>query len=283
MKTSNKILIALAVALIIIPIIVVTITVKLNYADQKSAGAENKTIEHFATPTVGFVSSEINKPFTRIQVTDAKGLFLNIQLIKDSKSGIKISENDKNLINFETDGNGVLQITIKDTGNNKGNYSSIVIYSPNFIALSMAKGRGLSLTANVDSLQLDAGELDDVSIGSETKMKTLNATLNKVGRLNFDNNLKVDVISLNLKNSNFESERTFCKSLTVNAYGNSDIAISGENNSSKKFQIENLYIKTTGKSNLKVEDIIVNKSSGSLSDSTTVNMSAAILKTMFNK
>ncbi len=47
MKTSNKLLIALAVSLIIIPIIVVAVTVKMKYTDAKSMNADNKSIDSF--------------------------------------------------------------------------------------------------------------------------------------------------------------------------------------------------------------------------------------------
>lgn len=283
MKTSNKLLIALAVSLIIIPIIVVAVTVKMNYTDAKSFKEETKSINRFATPTEGYISSEIVKPFEGINIDDAKGMFLNIQLIKDSKSGIKIPGNDKDAISFSVDENGVLQVSVKTIAKGANSYSSLIIYSPNFNQLSIAKGRGLSLRTNVDSLLLNTNSMTEVSISSESKMNKIIAVADGVDKLDFSNNLNVGYVDLNLKNSNFESEWASYKSLKINAEGKSDINISGENENADKFQIDNLYIKTAGKSDLKVENIKVNKSSGNLSDSTSVSMSASVLKTMFNK
>ncbi|WP_157263657.1 hypothetical protein [Pedobacter sp. Leaf176] len=283
MKTSNKLLIALAVSLIIIPIIVVAITVKMNYRDAKSFREESKTMNRFATPTEGFSSREIVNSFSAVSINDAKGMFLNIQLIKDSKAGIKIQEKDKNAISFNVDENGTLQLSIKDIVKGASSYASLIIYSPNFKQLSMAKGQGLSLSTTADSLLLNTTSMTEVSIGSESKINKITAIANDVDRLNFSNNLNVGFVNLELKNSNFESEWASYKSLIINAEGNSDINISGQNDNSKKFQIDNLYIKTSGKSDLKLENIKVIKSSGSLSDSTSVSMSASILKTLFNK
>jgi len=283
MKTSNKLLIALAISLIIIPIVVIAVTVKMNYTDAKSMVAENKTINRFATPTEGYVSTEITKAFTAINIGNAKEMYLNIQLIKDAKSGIKIQENDKNVISFKVDENGILQLTMNDKVKGANSYSSLIIYSSNFNSLRIAKGRGLSLRTNVDSLLLNADSMEDVSISSESKMSKLTAVADDISRLNFSNNLNVAFVDLSLKNSNLESEWASYKTLKINAEGNSNIDISGQNDNANKFQIDNLYIKTAGKSDLKLENIKVIKSSGSLSDSTSVSMSASILKTMFNK
>ncbi|RZL33815.1 MAG: hypothetical protein EOP00_32460 [Pedobacter sp.] len=283
MKTSNKLLIALAISLIIIPIVVIAVTVKMNYGDAKSVVAENKTINSFATPSEGYTSTEIAKAFTEVNIADAKGMSLNIQLVKDSKSGIKIASNDKDAISFKVDENGVLQMSIKEIAKGASSYSSVIIYSPNFNSLSMAKGRGLSLKTNVDSLLINANSMEDVSISSESKMNKLTAVAGDISRLNLSNSLNVAFVDLTLKNSNVESEWASYKSLKINAEGNSNIDISGQNENADKFQIDDLYIKTSGKSDLKLENIKVIKSSGSLSDSTSVSMSASILKTMFNK
>jgi len=283
MKTSNKLLITLAISLIVIPIIVIAVNVKMNYGDAKAMVAENKTIASFATPSEGYASTEIAKTFTEVNIANAKGMFLNIQLIKDSKSGIKISSNDKYAISFKVDDNGILQISINEIAKGANTYSSVVIYSPNFNSLSMAKGRGLSLKTNVDSLLLNANSMTDVSISSESKMNKLTAVAGDISRLDLSNNLNVASVDLTLKNSNLESGWASYKSLKINAEGNSNIDVSGQDEHGDKFQIDNLYIKTTGKSDLKLENIRVLKSSGNLSDSTSVSMSASILKTMFNK
>jgi len=283
MKTSNKLLIALAVSLIIIPIIVVAVTVKMNYTDARSFREETKTVNRFVTPTEGYISSEIVKPFEVINIDDAKGMFLNIQLIKDSKSGIKIPGNDKDAISFRVDEKGVLQVSVKEVAKGASSYSSLIIYSPNFNQLSIAKGRALSLRTNVDSLLLNTNSMTEVSISPESKMNKIIAVAEGVDKLDFSNNLNIGYVDLNLKNSNFESELASYKSLKINAEGKSAINISGQNENADKFQIDNLYIKTAGQSDLKVENIKVNKSSGNLSDSTSVSMSASILKTMFNK
>lgn len=283
MKTSNKLLTALAVSLILIPIIVIAVTVKLSYKEYVPDNrVATKNRAHFTTPSEGYVSIPLSKSFTAVNIGDAKGFFLNVQLVKDIKSGIKIPEEYKSLISYKIDENGVLQIQLIKQKNNNNPYAYIVIYSPTINQFSGGNGRGIELTFNTDSLRVNATSLFSLTLNSASKFDNLNISTDEIKTFSISN-AKAGNIQLNLNNSNFTSELSSYKSLKIDLTGNSDVEIMGEEPNKNKFQIDNLYIKTAGKSDLKVENIKVNKSTGSLSDSTSVSMSASILKTMFNK
>ncbi|MFC4212032.1 hypothetical protein ACFOWA_12605 [Pedobacter lithocola] len=280
MKTSNKLLISLAISLILIPIIVIAVNVKINYKSDKEQDIASKNIEHFATSSEGYVSIPLSKKFTSVNISDAKGFFINVLLLKDTASGIKIPDHLKSMLSYTVDKNGVLQFQINQQKNNTKEYASIVVYAPSLNKFSGSNGHGIGLGINLDSLTIDATSLGSLTVADDSKFDKLNVSGNNIKSFSI-NNANAGNVFMNLNNTNFSTEFSSFKSLSINASGNSNIEISGAEPDKTKYKIDNLFISTKGKTDLKLENIHVTKSSGSLSDSTTVNMSAAVLKTMF--
>ncbi|MCZ4223942.1 hypothetical protein [Pedobacter rhodius] len=283
MKTSNKLLIALAVSLIIIPIMVIAVTVKMNYSDAKTMAAESKSINSFGTKTEGYISIKLTQPFTALNLADAKNRVINIRLITDTQTGLKIPEEYKDLINYKIDEKGVLQISVKDITKETGPYLSLVVYAPNFSGLSFAKGERLDLAVDSkDAFTLNAYKIANIDLDSDAKFNHLTLLADSVKEL-YINQSSIKEFKLTLKSSTLKTELTSYNSLNVDASGKSNIFIDGGEANENKFGIDNLVVKTGGKGSLTISDISIKKSSGSLSDSTLVVMPASILKTMFNK
>ena len=281
MKTSNKLLIALAISLILIPIIVVAITVKMNYTDKKNALKENKNEEHFNTRSEGYLSEKISKSFTAVEILDGRGLELDIVLIKDDNTGVKISEEFKNLISYDVNDLGVLQISFKSAVEQKYRRAQLYIYAPNIVDFSASKGNSLSLwISNRDSLNLKASRIGSVWLNSDSKLNSLSMVADSVQQFSMDKKT-ITSLDLTLKNADFKTEAASFRSLKINATGTSNIEIEGDESKKDKYLIDDLSIKTEGKSNINLTNIKVNKASGSLSDSTKVNMPVYVLKTMF--
>lgn len=281
MKTSNKLLIALAISLILIPIIVVAITVKMNYTDKKNALKENKNEEHFNTRSEGYLSEKISKSFTAVEILDGRGLELDIVLIKDDNTGVKISEEFKNLISYDVNDLGVLQISFKSAVEQKYRRAQLYIYAPNIVDFSASKGNSLSLwISNRDSLNLKASRIGSVWLNSDSKLNSLSMVADSVQQFSMDKKT-ITSLDLTLKNADFKTEAASFRSLKINATGTSNIEIDGDESKKDKYLIDDLSIKTEGKSNIDLTNIKVNKASGSLSDSTKVNMPVYVLKTMF--
>ena len=281
MKTSNKLLIALAISLILIPIIVVAITVKMNYTDKKNALKENKNEAHFNTPSEGYLSEKISKSFTAVEILDGRGLELDIVLIKDDNTGVKISEEFKNLISYDVNDLGVLQISFKSAVEQKYRRAQLYIYAPNIVDFSASKGNSLSLwISNRDSLNLKASRIGSVWLNSDSKLNSLSMVADSVQQFSMDKKT-ITSLDLTLKNADFKTEAASFRSLKINATGTSNIEIDGDESKKDKYLIDDLSIKTEGKSSIDLTNIKVNKASGSLSDSTKVNMPVYVLKTMF--
>jgi len=281
MKTSNKLLIALAISLIIIPIIVIAINVKMNYSDKKTFFKHLKENNNFNSPLEGFESKEM-PAFSEVNIADGDNSYINFNVIESNKSGIKIPEELTRLYDIKVDEHNVLQFTRKNT-NKKLNYAlTVYIYSNHVKSFDVAKAAGFILDIKSDSVQLNVTEVNRVSFQNLTEIGSLTVKANKVGDLRFDN-AKNSNVAVELNNSNFSSLKSPFQSLNIRSMGRSNIEIVGDLNDKNKYRVDNLYIKTSGKSDLNVSNIKVNKSSGSLSDSTSVSMSASILKTMFDK
>jgi len=279
MKTSNKLLIALAISLILIPIIVVAITVKMNYKTEKSIAVTRNT-EKFSAPAEGYISTEISQSIKEIIIDDAKDFFLTIRIVKDIKSGVKIPEEYKDLLSFKVDDKGVLRFSLKMAKDEMNPSARIIIYSPTVNLFSCTNGRGVYIRGNQDSLTLNTKAMHFLTIDSESTLNNLVVSADDIKEFLL-NKAAVNNTEIKLKSSNFKTEAASFRSLKINATGTSNIEIDGDESKKDKYLIDDLSIKTEGKSNIDLTNIKVNKASGSLSDSTKVNMPVYVLKTMF--
>jgi len=278
MKTSNKLLIALAASLIIIPIIVVAVNVKMNYKESKTFVNNWKDDKSFSTPSEGFKSKALS-PFTAVNFDNANNTYLNIKIVKDSKSGIKIQADLQDQFGFDVDDKGVLQITLKNGNNNLSYSPTIFIYSDKISKLSVAKARGFYIDINTDSLTVNAKNVNHLNFESNTKLNALEINADHVEDF-VQSSKNIGALKINLNESEFKTGEISYKSLNITSSGNSKISITGDEKDAEKYLIDQLQIKTSGKTALNVEDIKVNNISGSLSDSTMVEMPAIYLKKM---
>ncbi|MBO9676221.1 MAG: DUF2807 domain-containing protein [Sphingobacteriaceae bacterium] len=278
MKTSNKLLITLAVLLIIVPIIVVAINAKINYKPSTSGGfVEEQEInaEPFEKVSQDRIAIPINTSFSSVNVPDAKRIYLELHLIKSAKSGVKVPTDMKNDINFSINNTGALQISFSDKLNRSGNHHNgvvILVYSPKIDELNLNNLSSLVLTAKVDTLNINMKRSGSISFGSPITFSNLNGEFKGV-----INQTGIKQLNVNLDNASFYSSNSSYKNLVISSK-NSSINIQGGENSNNN--IENLTINTFGKSDFKMENVIVNKISGSLSDETTIGMPAKYLKQM---
>ncbi len=281
MKTSNKLLIALAISLIIIPIIVIAVNVKMNYKNEKAFYKNLKGNKELESPLDGYTKKELPQ-FSAVNLNDGNDAYVNFVVIKSDKSGIKIPTDLMEIYDVNVDNNGILQFALKNAGKKMKYSLTVYIYSNNVKAFDIAKAAGFTLDIKTDSVNINAKDVKRLNFQELTDINYLKIITNKVGDLRFDN-AKNGIVNVELNNSNFSTLKSPFQSLTINSTGQSNIEISGDVREKARYEIDELSIKTTGKTELIVEDIQVHKSSGSLSDSTKVNASASIIKSMFNK
>lgn len=277
MKTSNKLLTALAVLLVIIPIIVVAINVKINYRPATGENfVEDQEInaEPLDKESPGRTSIPIKTAFSSVNVPDAKRIYLELHFIKSVKAGVKVPTDMKNDISFSINNTGALQISFSDKLNRSGNNRNgvvILVYSPKIDELNLNNLSSLVLTAKADTLNINMKRSGSISFGSPITF-SVNDKFTRV-----INQTDIKQLNVNLDSASFYSSNSSYKNLVISSK-NSSIDIQGSENSNNS--IENLTINTFGKSDFKMENVIVNKISGSLSDETTIGMPAKYLKQM---
>ncbi|MFC3561030.1 hypothetical protein [Pedobacter jamesrossensis] len=279
MKTSNKLLIALAISLIIIPIVVIAINVKMNYRDKNTFFKHLKENKNFNTPLEGFETKEI-PTFSAININNGNDAHINFNIIKSNKSGIKIPVDLMQVYDFNVDDKQILQIKLKQNPKKLTYSVTIYVYTNDVNLLTIEKANGFTLDISTDSLTMIAKNVDRLSFEENSNVRSLKLVTEKVKELNFFDSKGIKNIDLELSESNFHTFRSIYQSLKISSFGNSNIEIDGDKAEKDKYFIEDLKINTNGKSTVTLSDIKVNKISGSLSDSTNVVMPAISLKQM---
>ena len=277
MKTSNKLLATLAVLLIIIPIIVVAVNVKINYRPSNGdAFVEEQEInaEPFNEVSQDKISIPIKTSFTAINIADAQRNDLELHFIKSTVTGVKIPADMKEKINVSVNSEGILQINFDDKESKSVRYQYgvvILIYSPNIDKLNLNNSANLTLTAKTDSLSINIKNSGLLTFGSPITFSS-NGKITRV-----INQTEIKKLNINLDGAAFNSSNINYKILNI-AGKNSSINIEGQPKENKT--IEYLTINTFGKSDLKIENVIVNKISGGVSDQTIITMPVEYIKQM---
>lgn len=280
MKTSNKLLIALAVSLIVIPIVVIAINIKVNYRDKKTFFKQLEENNDFNFPLSGFLKKELIA-FSAINFVDGNDVHINVEVIKSKKSGIKVPSELANTYDFNVDNKQTLQIKLKKPTKKMKHSITLYIYTSDINMLSISNAAGFTLKISTDSLNMEATHINRLSFDEKTNIKSLKLVSGAVENLNISDTKGIEHIDLVLKGSNFYTSNSAYESLKIHSSGKSNIDIYGDKIDKEKFKIGLLYIETKGSSSLNLENVKVGKSSGSLSDSTKVSMPVKVLRTMF--
>lgn len=283
MKTSNKLLISLAVLLIVIPILVVGINIKVNYKEKGPEdtylGTQNINNESFEQKSKERVSISLQSPFNAVQIKDAKGFNVQLYVKEDNKYGLKIQEKFKNDLKYEVDANGVLQLSIKNFSEDNGvEKIVIVIYCPKINKASVANSYLLEFSAHSDSLLLD------IDNGGSLFLSGDNTTNDEKGKItSVINPTKIGKLYLNLNKTKFSGFTNAFKDLYITA-NNSEIEIGNmDENNKTPFSFDNLSIKTIDTSSVKLQNVNIKTFAADFSNATTLQIPTPLLKQLFKK
>jgi len=285
MKLSNKLLIGFALALILIPLMGMIYVSRVYYKEGNDTLADKvRKVENFSTPTENMESKAMAIPFESINIEDAKRLGIYVNIIKDEKFGVKIPKELKDVINFNVDANGQLQIAFNNSKQEKNDnsYTTIWVYAPTIKQVNVVNARGVYLDAKLDSLILNVKKSGSISLQNDLELKSFTINTEEVGDLYLSN---VDIKSLNVKlnGTDFKTQNNSFENLSIETHGKSNIEISSYEDKSKAYAVKNLTINTFDIADVKVENIKINNCSGSFSDQTTVQMPAVNLNQMYKK
>lgn len=284
MKTSNKILIAFAAALILIPVLGMVIVSATQYKTGTYKDVVHKT-ENLSTPSKNMETLVVQSAFTAVNIADAKGISLNVQLVKDEKFGVKVPVEYKDLITLSVDANDQLQVAIKEAKSDENSkedyYATIYIYAPSFKGLNVSNANNVNVMAVADSLTMNVQKAGSLSLNYRAKIENLMVKTVDVANVYFrDHNMKT--VSLDLTNAKLTTNSSSFESLSILSTGKSEVELIGSYDQTKKYTINNLVLNTNGIADVKFENITVNNCAGKLSDQTQVQMPAINLNQMYN-
>ena len=277
MKTSNKLLIAFAAALILVPILCIAFVSRVYYEKGEYTSNMNETDSYGPEGTIAFPA---NGSAENITVLDKSGIHLIVAINRDGKAGLKVSNNLKGLVSVQTDANGQLQIAVKSGKEEIGNLGKLTISAPLVRMLKISGSKGLSLQAEVDSLNLNLSNIGSVDFKHQGQLKFVKVSTMKVSDISFAETNFLSA-SLNLNSTNVRSDMGSFDNLIINSAGTSTIDLNGGDQAVPVKTINNLKINTLGKTDLKVLNMVINQCSGKFSDSTSVQMPAVNINQMY--
>lgn len=283
MKKSNKILIAFASALILIPLMGMIYVSQVNYKTGSYTDEFNSdklSEKHFNTPTENMESKAIAIAFSSVNIEDAKQLGIYINFVKDENYGVKVPEKLKDSINFNVDANGQLQIRFNMKPKHDRHYITVIVYGKDLSQVNINNVSDLFFDATADSIQLNVRKSGSVSLNKDVTLNALQMITDEVKDVSI-NEISVKSLTVKLNGANFKSKESSYDNLSITVAGKSEIEINGSENG--KYFIKNLFVSTLNDADFKLENIKVEKCSGSFSDQTKVQMPAVNLNQMYKK
>ncbi|MFD2285510.1 hypothetical protein GJU39_15725 [Pedobacter petrophilus] len=252
----------------------------MNYIDKKVFWAQIKGNHSLSSNLDGYENKNLPE-FNTINFSNGNNAYVNVEIIKSEKPGVKIPIGLLEQYDLSVDKNQTLQIKLTHP-EKKLKYSvTIYIYANDIKRLNIEKASGFNLNVSTNTININAKDVNHLAFTDETKIINLNLNVEKVEDLNFGEINTIQNIDVKLNESNFNTSKSFFKSLNIVSTGHSNIDIFGDEQNKNKYKIDFLSVKTTGKASLNLADIKIAKSTGDLSDSTKVSMPAFMLKTMF--
>lgn len=287
MKTSNKLLIAFAAALILIPILGMVIVSATQYKKGSHADiAAISKVESFNVATANMTAIPIASAFKSVNVEDAKELDLNVQFIKDEQSGVKISDEYKDVVLATVDANGKLLLSVKVNEKEKEsrmrNYAVIYIYAPHLNSLTVANASDLVVKSTADTLNLKLTKIKSFYFDNGTELKQLNLEAVQVEKL-FLRRDKINAVNSVITDTKFAIESMSLADVSITTNGDCTVEIYNNENGKAKQTINSLVLNTNGVADVKISETVINTCSGKLSDETVVQMPAINLNQMYKR
>jgi len=278
MKTSNKLIIALAAALIVVPIIVIAVNVRFNYRKMdyrdSYSGANQINTEDFNQKSIGRIAIGIAQPFTSVRVDDAKGISVQIYVKTSERFGIKIQDVYKDLINTTVNQKGELLISFADKMERGRNDKVIlVVYCPAINAIEVKNSYITELAATADTLNVKITDAQSVFF-------TGNFTYNddKRKKTEIESPTKIGTLNLSLKDTEFAGYNAGIKNIKIEA-AKSTINL-GASDPHAVVDYNSLSILAKDNSTVNIEHTTAKTAHGDFSDDTQMKIPTSMLKQM---
>jgi hypothetical protein len=281
MKTSNKLLIGLAIALLIIPLTVMILIAKVNRIDNKTYNKMLMEAETTDGAADRYVKKYPVKAFQNVVINGSESSYLNIKIIANDKFLFKATNDLAPYIEYKVDKDGKLHISLKAEGNDQ--HGTLLIFSPKLKGITFNNVSVDALSANTDSLNVEITRGINFRFGEGMKIKNLSLTK----KITHDPRYLV-ISDITIEDAKIENLRVDINSgyLTINntPLRNVDLKVKDakaefKNEENKNIgPIETLSLNSIGKNDVNFQHIKINAAKGNLSDETTIQIPTVNLK-----
>ncbi|MES2827419.1 MAG: hypothetical protein V4687_04675 [Bacteroidota bacterium] len=279
MKTSNKLLIAFGLALILIPIVTIAFVSRV-YFEKGTYSNKKEVHDTFGALPKDMEAIAIGKAFNTVNIEGNNQVHLVIKLVEDKTYGVKFSNEFKGLVSASVDESGQLRIVLQKAQKENVNFARISVYGMGITKVAVNNGRGISLTAKTDSLDLKLSNTGSAHFDPDANIGKLTITTEHVDDITFRETATKSVF-LNLNGTNVRSDMSSFDQLSIYAAGKSKIELNGGYGDRIEKVIKHLTLNTLGNAEVKIFNMQVDNCSGRFSDSTKVEMPAVNINQMY--
>ncbi|SDD42166.1 hypothetical protein [Pedobacter soli] len=286
MKTSNKLLIALAIILLTIPLTVMILIAKANRIDNKTYSEMLMKAESTNSDIDRFIKNYEFGKFQNVVINGSDLVYLDVKIIKSDKFLIKTTNVLADVLKHEVDKNGKLSLSFTS----KGNYlhGTLLIFSPNLKGIVFNNVSINELAANTDSLNVEISKSNSFKFGKNANIKNLNLTKkadhsenNAVVTNITIEDAKIDNLKAEVNNGYLIVNNMQLKQVVLML---KDAKTEFNNEEDKNFKpIENLTLNSVGPNAINFHNVKINMAKGSISDGTNIQIPTINLKQLINK
>ena len=281
MKTSNKLLTGLAITLLIVPLTVMIFIAKANRIDNKTYDKMLMGAETIGNDEDRFIKKYPVQAFQNVVINGSESSYLNVKIIASDKFLLKATNDLAPLIEYEVDQDGRLNIALKAEQNYQ--HGTLLIFSPTLKGITFNNVSVDRLSVNTDSLNVEITKGVNFRFGEDVKVKNLRLVKKTIYQ-------EQDVVipGITIEDAKIENLRVDINAayLTVNntPLRNVDLKLKDAKAEFKNEEnriiapIETLLLNSTGKNDVNFQHVKINKTSGNLSDETSIQLPTVNLK-----
>jgi len=281
MKTSNKLLTGLAITLLIVPLTVMIFIAKANRIDNKTYDKMLMGAETIGNDEDRFIKKYPVQAFQNVVINGSESSYLNVKIIASDKFLLKATNDLAPLIEYKVDQDGRLNIALKAEQNYQ--HGTLLIFSPTLKGITFNNVSVDRLSVNTDSLNVEITKGVNFRFGEDVKVKNLRLVKKTIYQ-------EQDVVipGITIEDAKIENLRVDINAayLTVNntPLRNVDLKLKDAKAEFKNEEnriiapIETLLLNSTGKNDVNFQHVKINKTSGNLSDETSIQLPTVNLK-----
>lgn len=271
----------LAIALLIIPLTVMILIAKANRIDNKTYDKMITGAETIDSEADRFIKKFPVQAFQQVVINGSESSYLNIKIIANDKFLLKATNDLAPYIEYKVDKDGKLNISLKAERNYQ--HGTLLIFSPNLKGITFNNVSVDGLSVNTDSLNVDITKGANFRFGEDMKIKNLNLV-----RKTIYQEQDVVIPGITIEDAKIENLRVDINGayLTVNntPLRNVDLRLKDAKAEFKNEEnriiapIETLLLNSIAKNDVNFQHVKINKTSGNLSDETSIQMPTINLK-----